>query len=82
MPDSSKAFVACPGSNQLASVDLTSGRMLTLLDAGKTPVQLALKPDGGADVESGRLPDRREWLTGLVEDVCYRNAKNYFTFPV
>ena len=35
----------------------------------------------GADVESGRLPDRREWLTELVEDVCYRNAKNYFGFP-
>ncbi len=36
----------------------------------------------GVDVESGRLPDRREWLTELVEDVCYRNAKNYFQFPV
>jgi glucuronate isomerase len=36
----------------------------------------------GADVESGRLPDRREWLTELVEDVCYRNAKKYFQFPV
>ena len=36
----------------------------------------------GADAESGRLPDRREWLTELVEDVCYRNAKNYFQFPV
>ena len=35
----------------------------------------------GADVESGRLPDRRDWLTNLVEDVCYRNAKNYFPFP-
>jgi glucuronate isomerase len=36
----------------------------------------------GADVECGRLPDRREWLTELVEDICYRNAKNYFQFPV
>jgi glucuronate isomerase len=35
----------------------------------------------GADVESGRLPDRREWLTNLVADVCHRNAKNYFGFP-
>ena len=35
----------------------------------------------GAEVASGRLPDRREWLTGLVADVCYRNAKNYFGFP-
>jgi len=39
--------VACPGSNQLASVDLKSGRLLTLLDIGKLPIQLALKPDGG-----------------------------------
>jgi glucuronate isomerase len=36
----------------------------------------------GSDVESGRLPDRRDWLTNLIEDVCYRNAKNYFGFPV
>jgi glucuronate isomerase len=35
----------------------------------------------GADVESGRLPDRRDWLTNLVADVCYCNAKNYFGFP-
>jgi glucuronate isomerase len=35
----------------------------------------------GADVESGRLPDRSEWLKALVADVCYRNAKNYFPFP-
>jgi glucuronate isomerase len=35
----------------------------------------------GKDVESGRLPDRREWLTNLVADICYRNAKNYFGFP-
>jgi glucuronate isomerase len=35
----------------------------------------------GADVESGRLPDRRDWLEALVADVCYGNAKNYFPFP-
>jgi glucuronate isomerase len=36
----------------------------------------------GADVESGRLPDRREWLTEMVQDICHRNAKNYFQFPI
>jgi glucuronate isomerase len=36
----------------------------------------------GADVASGRLPDRRDWLTRLVAGVCYHNAKNYFGFPV
>jgi len=43
LPDSSKAFVACPGSNQVASIDLKSDRVLTLLEVGKTPIQMALK---------------------------------------
>ena len=53
--DSSKAFVACTGSSQVASIALAttksgeggSDRVLALLDVGKTPVHLALKPDGG-----------------------------------
>jgi YVTN family beta-propeller protein len=79
--DSSKAFVACSGANQVASVGLNIGpdqpemlpevnhnrlsetsrrlqthssqagfgpdHLLALLDVGKTPVHLALKPDGG-----------------------------------
>jgi YVTN family beta-propeller protein len=51
MPDSSKAFVACSGSSQVASIALESGKsgdgVLTLMDVGRTPVSLALKPDGG-----------------------------------
>jgi YVTN family beta-propeller protein len=55
LPDSSKAFVACSGSSQVASIALESGkkggvtsdRVLALLDVGRTPVSLALKPDGG-----------------------------------
>ena len=52
LPDSSKAFVACSGSSQVASILLKSGhakddRVLALLDVGHTPVSLALKPDGG-----------------------------------
>ena len=52
LPDSSKAFVACSGSSQVASIALQSGpqksdRLLALLDVGRTPVSLALKPDGG-----------------------------------
>ena len=35
----------------------------------------------GSDVVSGRLPDRRDWLTRLVTDVCHRNAKKFFNFP-
>jgi YVTN family beta-propeller protein len=57
LPDSSKAFVACSGSAQVASIALQSftqknaaqknDRLLALLDVGRTPVSLTLKPDGG-----------------------------------
>jgi len=56
LPDSSKAFVTCSGSSQVASIALArvatsseamSDRVLALLDVGRTPVSLALKPDGG-----------------------------------
>ena len=35
----------------------------------------------GADVESGRLPDRRDWLDRLVADVCVANARQFFGGP-
>jgi YVTN family beta-propeller protein len=52
LPDSSKAFVSCSGSSQVASIALQGGtqksdRLMALLDVGRTPVSLALKPDGG-----------------------------------
>jgi YVTN family beta-propeller protein len=66
LPDSTKAFVSCAGSGQVASValksnarekgsakdetretDTESDHLLALLDVGKSPVSLALKPDGG-----------------------------------
>jgi YVTN family beta-propeller protein len=52
LPDSSKAFVACTGSSQVAAIALknlneASDRLLALLDVGRTPVGLSLKPDGG-----------------------------------
>jgi glucuronate isomerase len=34
----------------------------------------------GNDVENGELPDDREWLGQMVENICYYNAKNYFQF--
>ena len=30
----------------------------------------------GSDVETGRLPDRRDWLDGLVTAVCSANARD------
>ena len=57
LPDSSKAFVTCSTGHQVMAVALAreavsgspaSGDALeALLDVGRTPVHLALKPDGG-----------------------------------
>ncbi len=62
LPDSSKVFVACSEARQVMAVGLAvapgswaakhdvsllKDHFLTLLDVGTTPVQLALKPDGG-----------------------------------
>ncbi len=62
LDNSSKAFIACSAGHQVMAVGLAAAagswaakqnpalmtdHMLTLLDVGKTPVNLALKPDGG-----------------------------------
>jgi YVTN family beta-propeller protein len=62
LPDSSKAFVACSAGHQVMALGLTAApgswaakqnpsltadRMLALLEVGKMPVNLAMKPDGG-----------------------------------
>ncbi|MHB8302455.1 MAG: YncE family protein [Acidobacteriaceae bacterium] len=53
LPDSTKAFIACSGGHQVMALALSSSvgphrdAMLALLDVGKTPVDLAMKPDGG-----------------------------------
>jgi YVTN family beta-propeller protein len=62
LPDSSKVFVACSDGHQVMAIglaaapdswaakqnpSLTSDRLLAILDVGETPVQLAMKPDGG-----------------------------------
>jgi len=59
---STKAFIACSGGHQVMAVALAQpadswavkqnpslgiDHMLALLDVGRTPVQLAMKPDGG-----------------------------------
>ena len=36
----------------------------------------------GEDVERGELPDDEELLGGMVEDICWNNAKNYFEMEV
>jgi len=32
------------------------------------------------DIEKGELPADLEWTGKIVQDICYYNAKNYFTF--
>ncbi|WP_020536525.1 glucuronate isomerase [Lewinella cohaerens] len=34
----------------------------------------------GDDVQRGMLPNDLPWLGGVVEDICYRNAKQFFDF--
>ncbi len=34
----------------------------------------------GSDIEHGLLPADFRFIGGLIEDICYRNAKNYFNF--
>ncbi len=65
LPDSSKAFVPCAGGHQvmviaLAHADAHSSepdRLETLMDVGRAPVELALKPDGGEIFASNSLSD-------------------------
>jgi YVTN family beta-propeller protein len=55
LPDSSKAFVACSAGHQIMAIALArpdvtpaeADRLEALLDVGRAPVYLALKPDGG-----------------------------------
>ena len=58
LPDSSKAFAACGAGHQVMAVQLaheartdgrpaTADRLESLLDVGRAPIHLALKPDGG-----------------------------------
>jgi YVTN family beta-propeller protein len=62
LQDSSKAFIACSGGHRVMAISLAAAadswaarqsaaaledHLLTMLDVGETPVQLALKPDGG-----------------------------------
>jgi len=65
LPDSSKAFIACSAGHQVMTVALAGGkndagqpdRLESLLDVGRAPLQLAMKPDGGELFVSNSLSD-------------------------
>jgi len=85
LPDSSKAFVACSATNKLMAIQLAAApgswpakqdaasltdHMLTLLDVGRTPVQLALKPDGGElfsmNLASNSISEVSTWTNEVI----------------
>jgi glucuronate isomerase len=33
----------------------------------------------GKEIENGELPEDLEWTGKIIEDICYNNAKNYFS---
>jgi YVTN family beta-propeller protein len=59
LPDSSKAFAACAGGHQILSLALARAsqpdRLEALMDVGRGPLHLALKPDGGEVFVSNSL---------------------------
>lgn len=85
LPDSSKAFVACSGSHQVMVVWLAAApdswrgkqdatlqhdQLLTMLDVGKTPVHLAMKPDGGeifsTNFDSDSISEINTWMNEVI----------------
>jgi glucuronate isomerase len=32
----------------------------------------------GKEMENGELPDNKDWIGKVIQDICYNNAKNYF----
>jgi len=73
LPDSSKAFVPCSTGHQVMAIALARpddhpsqpDRLEALMDVGRAPVDLALKPDGGELFVSNSLSDSiSEVVTG------------------
>jgi glucuronate isomerase len=34
----------------------------------------------GEEIERGELPDDLDWTGKLIQDICFQNAKNYFSW--
>ena len=90
LPDSSKAFIACPATNQVLALSLAAApdtwtakqnsglltdHALTLLDVGPDPVFLSLKPDGGEIFVSNSA-------AGSVSEISTQNNEVGNTFPI
>jgi YVTN family beta-propeller protein len=83
LPDSSKAFVACSGGHQVMAIALartqpqpaseaqpaTPDRLEALMDVGRAPVHLAMKPDGGEVFASNSLSDSVSEIYDSTDEV-------------
>jgi len=77
LPDSTKAFIACAGGHQVMVIALAHSKfnpdqpdhLEALLDVGRAPVQLALKPDGGEVFVSNSLSDSISEIYASTDEV-------------
>lgn len=73
LPDSSKAFVACSGGHQVMAIALAHAgqpdRLEALMDVGRAPVDLALKPDGGELFASNSQSNSISEVVTTTDDV-------------
>jgi YVTN family beta-propeller protein len=74
LPDSTKAFVACAGGHQVMAIKLAAAgqpdRLETLMDVGREPLHLALKPDGGEVFVSNSLSNSVSEIYANTNDVA------------
>ncbi len=77
LPDSSKAFVACSAGHQVMVIALAQpdahpaqpDQLEALMDVGRAPVDLAIKPDGGEIFVSNSLSDSVSEIYNSTDEV-------------
>jgi YVTN family beta-propeller protein len=77
LPDSSKTFVACSAGHQVMAIALAQSkdgptvpdRLEALMDVGRAPVDLALKPDGGEIFASNSLSNSVSEIYNTSDEV-------------
>jgi YVTN family beta-propeller protein len=73
LPDSSKAFVACSAGHQVMVIALVNSKpdqLEALMDVGRAPVDLAMKPDGGEIFVSNSLSDSVSEIYNTTDEVA------------
>jgi YVTN family beta-propeller protein len=77
LPDSTKTFVACSAGHQVMVIALANPKtrpdqpdqLETLMDVGRGPVDLALKPDGGETFVTNSLSDSVSEIYNTTDEV-------------